>query len=338
MNPQIVIFGANGFLGRYLARHYQRQGREVVCVARGRSGAEGPGMWLEWDGRTAGPWSLALEGAERVINLAGRSVNCRYEEANRREIMESRIAATRVIGEAIAACRVPPKLWLNASTATWYRHAEDRAQDEWTGEPGDGFSCEVARAWEEAFFAARVPGGTRKAALRIGMVLANEANTVFDVLRHLTRRVLGGTMGEGTQRVSWIHMDDLLAAIDFIAADPLLDGVFNVTAPEFPTNRELMRAFRAQQGVPCGLSAPRWMLELGARVMKTETELVLKSRWADPRRLREEGFRWRWPELSGALDDLERRGGLPGFFHQSDRRSAGVRVWTQGRKVAAGLR
>jgi NAD dependent epimerase/dehydratase family enzyme len=196
----------------------------------------------------------------------------------------------------------------------------------------------VARAWEEAFFAARVPGGTRKAALRIGMVLANEANTVFDVLRHLTRRVLGGTMGEGTQRVSWIHMDDLLAAIDFIAADPLLDGVFNVTAPEFPTNRELMSAFRAQQGVPCGLSAPRWMLELGARVMKTETELVLKSRWADPRRLREEGFRWRWPELSGALDDLERRGGLPGFFHQSDRRSAGVRVWTQGRKVAAGLR
>lgn len=338
MNPQIVIFGANGFLGRYLARHYERQGREVVRVVRRKGAERGDGMVLEWDGATLGPWALALEGADRVINLAGRSVNCRYDEANRREIMESRTAATRIIGEAIAGCRVPPKLWMNASTATWYRHAEDRPQDEWTGEPGEGFSCEVARAWEEAFFAARVPGGTRKAALRIGMVLANEENTVFDVLRHLTRRVLGGTMGGGGQRVSWIHMDDLLGAIDFIAADPLLDGVFNITAPEFPTNRGLMRAFREQQGVPCGLPAARWMLELGARVMKTETELVLKSRWADPLRLREAGFRWRWPELSGALADLERRGGMQGFFRQPDWRSVGVRVWTEGRSVAAGFR
>lgn len=338
MNPQIVIFGANGFLGRYLARHYERQGREVVRVVRRKGEACGDGMVLEWDGATPGPWALALEGADRVINLAGGSVNCRYDEGNRRRILESRIAATRIIGEAIAGCRVPPKLWMNASTATWYRHAEDRPQDEWTGEPGEEFSCEVARAWEETFFAARVPGMTRKVALRIGMVLAHEENTVFDVLRHLTRRALGGTMGKGTQRVSWIHMDDLLGAVDFIAADPLLDGVFNVTAPEFPTNRELMRSFREQQGIPCGLPAARWMLELGARVMKTETELVLKSRWADPRRLREAGFRWRWPLLSNALADLERRSGLHGFFRQPDRRSFGVRGWTQGRNAAASFR
>ncbi|WP_075090814.1 NAD-dependent epimerase/dehydratase family protein [Haloferula sp. BvORR071] len=255
MNPQIVIFAANGFMGRYLARHYQRQGREVVCVARHREGWSGDGMFLEWDGRTEGPWALALEGAERVINLAGRSVNCRYDERNRREIIESRVASTSVIGQAIAACRIPPKLWMNASTATIYRHAEDRAQDEWEGEPGDGFSMQVARAWEEAFFAAKVPGLTRKVALRAGMVLANEYGTVFEVLRHLTRRGLGGTMGNGKQRVSWIHMDDLLAAIDFIAADPLLDGVFNLTAPEFPSNRELMRAFREQQGAPLRLAS-----------------------------------------------------------------------------------
>jgi uncharacterized protein (TIGR01777 family) len=338
MNPQIVLFAANGFLGRYLARHYQRLGREVVCVARHREGWSGDGMFLEWDGKTPGPWTLALEGAERVINLAGRSVNCRYDARNRREIVESRVDATRVIGESIAACRVPPKLWMNASTATWYRHAEDRPQDEWAGEPGEGFSVGVARAWEEAFFAAKVPGETRKVALRIGMVLANEYGTVFEVLRHLTRRGLGGPMGKGSQRVSWIHMDDFIAAIDFIAADPLLDGVFNLATPEAPTNRGLMRAFREQQGAPFGLPAARWMLELGARLLHTETELVLKSRWADPRRLREEGFRWQWPRVDAALADLETRPGLGGFFHQAERRSAGVRVWTPGRRIAAGTR
>jgi uncharacterized protein (TIGR01777 family) len=251
-------------------------------------------------------------------------------------MMNSRVESTRVIGEAIAACRNPPKLWLNSSTATWYRHAVDRPQDEWTGEPGEGFSVEVARSWEEAFFAAKVPGETRKAALRAGMVLANEDGTVFDVLRHLTRRGLGGTMGKGNQRVSWIHLDDFLAAVDFIAADPLLDGVFNLTAPECPTNRTLMRSFREQQGAPVGLPAAKWMLELGARLLGTETELVLKSRWADPRRLREEGFRWRWPHLANALADLEGRHGLEGFFRQPERRSAGVRVWTPGKKIAAG--
>ena len=338
MNPQIVIFGANGFLGRYLARHYQRLGREVVCIARHREGWSGDGMFLEWNGRTTGPWALALEGAERVINLAGRSVNCRYDARNRREIMESRVASTRVIGEAIAACKLPPKLWMNSSTATWYRHAEDAPQDEWRGEPGTGFSVEVARAWEEAFFDAKVPGATRKVALRAAMILANEEGTVFDVLRHLTRRGLGGRMGKGTQRVSWMHLDDFIAAIDFIAEDPLRDGIYNLAAPECPTNDGLMRAFREEQGAPFGLPAARWMLEVGARIMKSETELVLKSRWADPRRLREEGFRWRWPNLAGALGDLECRQGLEGFFRQAERRSAGVRVWTPGKKIAAGTR
>lgn len=338
MNPQIVIFGANGFLGRYLARYYQRLGREVVCVARHRDGWSGDGMFLEWDGRTIGPWALALEGAERVINLAGRSVNCRYDARNQREIMESRVDSTRVIGEAIAACKVPPKLWMNSSTATLYRHAEDRPQDEWEGEPGEGFSVNVARAWEEAFFAAQVPGATRKVALRTGMVLAYEDGTVFEVLRHLTRRGLGGRMGHGRQLVSWIHMEDFIAAIEFIAAEPWRDGVYNLTAPEHPTNRELMKAFREQQGAPFGLPATRWMLEIGAQVMKTETELVLKSRWADPRRLREEGFRWRWPKLETALADLEGRYGLDGFFYQPDRRSVGVRVWAPGKKAAAGSR
>lgn len=327
INPVVVIFGANGFLGRYLSRHFTRQGREVVAVARSREGWSGDGMFLGWDGKTPGPWALALEGAEAVINLAGRSVNCRYSEENRREIMDSRVAATRVIGQAIAGCKVPPKVWLNASTATWYRHAEDRPQDDWLGEPGEGFSCEVAQAWEEAFFGAMVPAETRKVALRIGMVLANEPATVFDVLRKLTACGLGGTMGGGGQRISWIHMEDFLRAVEFVANDAFLSGAVNVTAPEFPNNREWMKTFRESVGMPLGLPAARWMLEIGARLMKSETELVLKSRWAEPVRLRDAGFRWRWGRAVDAVADLQPRRGLQGFFRAPMGRSAGARVW-----------
>ena len=284
-------------------------------------------MFLEWDGRRPGPWTLALEGAEAVINLAGRSVNCRYTGENRREILESRVASTRVIGEAIAACKTPPKVWLNASTATWYRHAEDSPQNDWEGEPGEGFSCEVARAWEEAFFAAMVPGETRKVALRIGMVLGNEPDTVFDVLWKLCRSGLGGAMAGGRQRVSWIHMEDFLRAVDFIIGDPFLSGAINVTAPDFPTNREWMKTFRNVVGMPLGLPAASWMLAIGARIMGTETELVTKSRWAEPLRLRDAGFRWRWAKAVDAVADLEARRGLQGFFRAPSGRSAGAKVW-----------
>jgi uncharacterized protein (TIGR01777 family) len=327
MNPIIVIFGANGFLGRYLCRHFARNGKEVVAIARSREGWSGDGMFLEWDGKTLGPWALALEGAEAVINLAGRSVNCRYTPKNRREIIDSRVDSTRAIGEAIAQCKTPPKAWLNASTATWYRHAEDKPQNDWLGEPGDGFSCEVAQSWEDAFFNANVPAATRKLALRIGMVLANEQATVYDVLRKLTARGLGGAMGSGRQRISWIHMEDFLRAVDFAINDSFLDGTINVTAPEFPTNRQWMQTFREAVGMPIGLPATKWMLEIGARLMGTETELVLKSRWAEPVRLRDAGFRWRWSRTVEAVADLESRRGLQGFFRSPSGRSAGAKVW-----------
>jgi uncharacterized protein len=327
MNPIIVIFGANGFLGRYLCRHFARNGKEVVAIARSREGWSGDGMFLEWDGKTLGPWALALEGAEAVINLAGRSVNCRYTPKNRREIIDSRVDSTRAIGEAIAQCKTPPKAWLNSSTATWYRHAEDKPQNDWLGEPGDGFSCEVAQSWEDAFFNANVPAATRKLALRIGMVLANEQATVYDVLRKLTARGLGGAMGGGCQRISWIHMEDFLRAVDFAINDSFLDGTINVTAPEFPTNRQWMQTFREAVGMPIGLPATKWMLEIGARLMGTETELVLKSRWAEPVRLRDAGFRWRWSRTVEAVADLESRRGLQGFFRSPSGRSAGAKVW-----------
>lgn len=327
MNTTVVIIGANGFLGRYLCRHFSRNGREVVAIARNRKGWSGDGMFLEWDGKTIGPWAYALEGAELVINLSGRSVNCRYNAKNREEILTSRVQSTQIVGQAIAACRVPPKLWINSSTATWYRHAEDEAQNEWHGTVGKGFSCEVASAWEDAFFSAKVPAETRKVALRIGMVLANEPDTVYDVLNGLTQKALGGTMGKGTQRISWIHMEDLLRAVEFIMRDPFMDGIINVTAPDFPTNREWMRLFREILGMPLGIPAKTWILKIGAALMKTETELVLKSRWADPLRLRGAGFRWRYPKAAGAIEDLETRRGLKGFFKESDRRSTGARAW-----------
>lgn len=329
MSPVTVIFGANGFLGRYLSRHCTRQGREVVCVARHREGWSGDGMFLEWDGRSPGPWAFALEGADTVINLTGRSVDCRYDAKHRKEIMDSRVESTRVIGQAIAACRVAPKSWLNASTATWYRHAEDVPQNEWTGEPGEGFSHEVARAWEDAFFAAPVPAETRKVAMRIGMVLANEPGTVFDVLRKLTTWGLGGTMGDGAQRVSWIHMEDFLRAVDALAGDPFVSGVVNVTSPECPTNAEWMRVFREVLGMPVGLPATDAMLAIGARMLRTETELVTKSRWVAPVRLKDGGFRWRHERVADAVADLQPRRGLEGFFRPETSRSFGARVWVR---------
>lgn len=327
MNSVIVIFGANGFLGRYLTRHFTRQGKEVVAIARSRSGWSGDGMFLEWDGKTIGPWALALEGAEAVINLSGKSVNCRYHAKNREEILTSRTESTHVIAQAIRACKVPPRTWINSSTATWYRHAEDGPQNDWTGEPGHGFSCDVAQAWEDAFFGANVDASVRKVALRIGMVLAAEPGTVYDVLRKLVRFGLGGAMGNGKQRLSWIHMDDLLRAMDFVIQDPFLDGIVNVTAPDHPTNAEWMRIFREAAGMPLGLPATEWMLELGAVFMKTETELILKSRWVESTRLKDAGFRWKWISTEDAVKNLRSRPGLQGFFRESTTRCTGAKAW-----------
>ncbi|WP_353567486.1 TIGR01777 family oxidoreductase [Haloferula sargassicola] len=328
-----MIFGANGFLGRYLTRHYLDQGREVAAVARHGEGIDRRAMFLPWDGRTPGPWSLALEGAALVVNLAGRSVDCRYDESNRREILASRVDSTRAIGEAIAACKVPPRVWMNSSTATWYRDARDRPQDEWSGEPGEGFSVEVARAWEESFFSAKVPGAVRKVALRTGMVLADEPGTVLEVLRRLAKSGLGGRMGPGRQRVAWIHMEDFIGAMEHLEQDMLADGVFNLTAPRVPTNAELMRTLRETVAMPVGLPAARWMLEIGACLMRTETELVLKSRWVVPARLEAEGFGFRWPELGPAVADLLERPGVEGFFGRPVKRSVGHRAWVSPRRV-----
>jgi uncharacterized protein (TIGR01777 family) len=329
MKPIAVIFGANGFLGRYLCRHWARKGYEIVAVARRRDGWSGDGMFLPWDGKNSGPWELALEGASVVVNLAGRSVNCRYDEKNRAEILESRVDSTRAIGKAIRQCAKPPALWINASTATIYRDASDAPQDEWKGEPGSGFSVNVAQKWEEAFFRDPSPAVVRKVAVRTGIVMAWEERSAFAMMRKIACVGLGGALSGGRQRVSWIHMDDWLTALDFLAGNPLLDGVFNVTAPECPEQRDFQQVLREQVAMPIGLPATEWMVKLGAWALGTEAELVLKSRWAEPARLLDEGFRFRWTRWEPAANDLLQRRGMDGFFRQRMARPVGIRAWAQ---------
>lgn len=307
MKRRIVIAGVNGFLGHYLARFLGERGDEVVGLVRSRGTAPEGVREVLWDGATLGDWVGALDGADVLVNLAGRSVNCRYGDRNQVEILESRTASTRILGDAIVLAENPPALWINSSTLTIYRHAEDGPQDEVGGEIGRGFSVDVAKAWEKAFFAARVPGRVRKVALRTSLVLAREPGTVLAVLFRLVRFGLGGRMGSGRQRVSWIHIDDYCRAVEWLIGHEEFDGIANLVAPEVPDNAGFMRSLRQQLGMPVGLPAARWMLELGACLLRTETELVLKSRWGAPRRLLEHGFRFRWPVLDAALADLSPR-------------------------------
>ncbi len=303
---KLVITGANGFLGLFLGRWFVARGWEVVGLTRGGEVADGVKK-VVWDGKGMGEWTEELDGAEVLVNLAGKSVNCRYHQKNKAAIFSSRLASTAILGEAIMNCDSPPRLWLNSSTATIYRHAEDRPQDEEEGEIGSGFSVEVAKAWEKAFFEAEVPAGVKKVALRTAIVLGNEDGTVFDYLRTIAKLGLGGRMGGGRQMMSWIHVDDFCRVVEWMIQREELRDFYNVSAPNPMKNAEVMRMFREMVGRRFGLPAARWMLELGTFVMRTETELVLKSRWVVPRRLEEEGFVFEWPDLDSALEDLETR-------------------------------
>jgi uncharacterized protein len=290
--PKVVLAGGTGFVGQAFAARFGELGAEVKIISR-----QAP--HIPWEDRSA--VVEALEGADLLINLAGRSVNCRYTPENRRLILNSRTETTRQLGESVLACQRPPALWINSSTATIYRHAEDRPMTEESGDIGSGFSVEVAKAWEEAFFAIDLPA-TRQIALRIAIVL--DDGGVMGPLRNLVRFGLGGAQGSGRQQFSWIHMEDLFRIVRFLQEHPELDGVFNASAPHPVTNRELMASLRGAMGVPVGLPAPRWLLELGARLIRTETELVLKSRWVLPERLQRAGFHFHYDTLDKALHEI----------------------------------
>jgi uncharacterized protein (TIGR01777 family) len=308
MKKKIILAGGSGFLGHTLAGHFLSAGYSVTNLTRSPKPMVNGVRELQWDARTVGDWTSELEVATAVINLTGRSVNCRYSAENRVLILESRVHSTRVIGEAIARCKTPPLVWLNASTATIYQHTFGPAWDEagnicGTREAKDGFSVQVATEWEQALSKAPTPA-TRKVAMRTAMVLGNDKNSVFPMLCRLARFGLGGNMGDGRQFVSWIHQADFCRAVEWLITRQELRGAVNLCAPNPLSNADMMKAFREVVGMPVGLPAARWMLEVGAFALRTETELILKSRRVSPRRLVNSGFKFHFPFLREALKDL----------------------------------
>ena len=310
---KIVIPGGSGQVGTVLARALHQDGHDVVVLSRWPV----PRPWrvVAWDGVTLGDWAKDVNGCDAVINLAGRSVNCRYNEANRREILDSRVLSTRVVAQAVSSAARPPRVWLQASTATIYAHRYDAPNDEASGvvgglEPGAPsswkFSIDVARAWEATFAQAVVPR-TRKVAMRSALTLSPDPGGIFDTLLGLVRRGLGGTAGDGRQYVSWIHYEDFIAAIRWLLVHDDVDGIVNVAAPNPVPNAEFMRGLRQAAGMPLGLSASRVMLEAGALIMRTETELVLKSRRVVPARLLERDFVFKYPNWQESARDLCRQ-------------------------------
>lgn len=303
---RIILAGGAGFLGRILARYFAAREWEVVVITRKARAAEAGVRFVEWDGERIDSWAGELEGADALVNLAGRSVNCRYNARNRQEICESRLKSTAVLGAAIAKCDRPPRVWVNSSSATIYRHASDRPMDEATGEIGSGFSVDVCQRWEGTFFDAPV-SATRRVAVRSAMVFGPGEGGVFEAFHRIVRLGLGGTLGSGEQFVSWIHEGDFARAVEWLIAHGELDGTVNLASPNPLPNRDFMRAFREVCGMRIGLPASGWMLEIGAIFLRTEAELLLKSRRVVPGRLRDSGFVFEFPEWRAALGEIVRR-------------------------------
>jgi uncharacterized protein len=307
---KIVIPGGSGQVGTVLSRELTQLGHEVVVLSR----TPGNRRWrtVKWDGETLGEWVSEIEEADAVINLAGQSVNCRYSPENRRIIMDSRIKSTRVIGEAIAQAWKPPRVWLQASTATIYAHRYDAANDELTGIIGGSepnapdtwrFSIDVATSWEQVFNEAAGPL-TRKVLMRLAIVMHPDPGSPFAILSRLVRCGFGGRAGDGKQFVSWIHDRDFTRAVLWLIEHEQMSGPVNLASPNPLTNAAFMRALRSAWQVPLGLPAAEWMLELGAVFIGTETELILKSRRVIPARLLQSGFRFQFPSWPEAAKDL----------------------------------
>lgn len=299
----ILLAGGAGFLGRILTAHFRARGDRVILLTRSPKPRRDGVIESRWDGQSLGAWVADVDGSDVLINLAGRSVNCRYTPARQAEILESRVRSTEVLGLAVARCVRPPRVWLNASSATIYRHATDRAMDEATGELGDGFSEQVCRRWEETLAAARTPF-TRKVALRLAMVMARESGSALPEFERLARFGLGGAMAGGGQYVSWIHAEDFCRAVDWIVATPDLTGPVNVAAPSPLPNADFLFELRSALRVSFGLPPARWLIEIGAALRQTESELLLKSRRVVPRVLEEAGFCFRHPRWPEAVRDL----------------------------------
>lgn len=309
-NPslRIVVPGGSGHIGTFLVPALRAAGHRVTVLSRSGAGPD----TLAWDGRSLGPWARALDGADALINLAGRSVDCRYTRANLRAMIDSRVDSTRVLGEAVAAADRPPRVWLQASTATIYAHRFDRPNDESSGEIGGRepgapaywrYSIDIAEAWERTLAEAPVPA-TRRVAMRMAIVMSTVRGGPFRHFHGLCRTGFGGALGNGRQFVSWIHEHDLVRAVRFLLDREDLSGAINLAAPGPLPQRELSRELCELVGAPLALPSARWMLEIGAFFLRSDTELLLKSRYVIPGRLAEAGFRFVFPTWAGAAREL----------------------------------
>lgn len=296
---KIVLAGGNGYLGTVLAEYFKPLADGIIILARKPAATNGNVKIVVWDGKTAGEWVECLTGADLLVNLCGKNVNCRYTEKNKQEIFDSRLIPTALLNAVIATMANPPKVWINSASATIYRHAEDRTQDELTGDIGEGFSVDVCKAWENTFFETALPA-TRKIALRIGIVLGKES-AVFPRLHNLVKFGLGGKQGDGNQYVNWIYEQDVARIVEWLLDKPEANGAFNCVAPNPVKNAEMMRGIRKACHMRFGLPAPKWLLEIGAAIIGTETELILKSRWVLPKRLLDAGFKFQYPEIEDAI-------------------------------------
>jgi uncharacterized protein (TIGR01777 family) len=299
---KIILAGGNGYLGQVLAEYYRNLSNEVIILSRKPKTADGNIKTLLWDGINEGAWVGQVKGADLIVNLCGKNVNCRYTEVNKAEIIGSRVLPTELLGRVIEKMVDPPKLWINVTSATIYRHAEDRPQDELMGEIGYGFSIEVCRRWEEAFFKSVTPL-TRKIALRMGIVFGRN-DGAFPRLLNLVKFGLGGKQGDGQQYMSWIHEQDAAKCTEWLLQQEAITGIINCTSPEPLKNDSFMSQLRQIYGIPFGLPAPAWFLEIGAALIGTETELILKSRWVLPQRLLDSGYVFRYPKVEHAIKDI----------------------------------
>ncbi|MDE0598440.1 MAG: TIGR01777 family oxidoreductase [Dokdonia donghaensis] len=299
---KLIIAGGSGFLGSILINHFQNQFEEIVLLSRKQKAPSHNVRTVLWDAKNVTGWKNEFENTDVVINMAGRSVDCRYHKKNRDAILNSRVDTTTIIGKAISQCSNPPQVWLNSSTATIYRHSLETPMTEANGEVGTGFSVEVAKAWEQAFFDSDTPL-TRKVALRTSIVLGKDGGALQPI-KKITQLGLGGKQGDGKQKFSWIHQDDFVRSLDFLIKNDTLQGPFNIVSPMVTTNSELMKYIRSVLKVPFGLPASKPLLEIGAFIIRTETELLLKSRYVIPERLIKAGFTFTHPELKKALYNL----------------------------------
>ncbi len=318
-NKKIVIAGGTGFIGQEMIKYFGKNNTVIVLTRQVENARNNRNRYhslrkedllntryVKWDGKNVGDpiatgWSSELNEADLVINLAGKTVNCRYTAKNKKEILDSRTDAVKAIGAAIQQCAVPPKLWINASSATIYRHATDRPQDEYTGEFHTDFSVQVCQQWEKTFYEQSTPS-TRKTALRMAITLG--PGGVLIPYFNLLKFGLGGKQGSGLQMYSWVHIEDTCRMIEWIEAHDTIDGTYNCSSPNPVTNASFMQTLRKVTGHHFGLPAYEWMLKPGAALIGTETELILKSRWVIPARILETGFQFKYPLLKEAFEDI----------------------------------